>query len=243
VKIFTLGRFDIVIDDRIIDGKNKGLNKQLELLKALISFGGKDVNEQKLSDVLWPDTDGDQAKQNLNTTLYRLRKLFQGHDVIILRNKQFSLDSRFCWLDTWAISDLLSKTDKMIGHSGECVQLLENICELYQSAFLSGEDSNWLLSLREKLHAQVIDKIVKLSIHLEKEDQLEHASNGYNKLLEIDFLIEEAYQGLMRSYSRQGKKANAIAVYQKCKSVFNQVLGVGPSSATEELYTKIITSS
>jgi ATP/maltotriose-dependent transcriptional regulator MalT/DNA-binding SARP family transcriptional activator len=243
VKIFTLGRFDIVIDDQIIDGKNKGLNKQLELLKALISFGGKDVNEQKLSDVLWPDTDGDQAKQNLNTTLYRLRKLFQGHDVIILRNKQFSLDSRFCWLDTWAISDLLSKTDKMIGHSGECVQLLENICELYQSAFLSGEDSNWLLSLREKLHAQVIDKIVKLSIHLEKEDQLEHASNGYNKLLEIDFLIEEAYQGLMRSYSRQGKKANAIAVYQKCKSVFNQVLGVGPSSATEELYTKIITSS
>lgn len=243
VKIYTLGRFDIIVDDHTADEIKKGINKQLELLKALISFGGKDVNEQKLSDALWPDADGDQAKQNLNTTLYRLRKLFQGHDVIILRNKQLSLDARLCWLDTWALSDLLTTVDNVINQKDrcdECAQLLANLCELYQSIFLSGEDSSWLLSLREHLHSQFIDKVIKLSAYLQETGQLCQAINGYQKLLGVDPLIEEAYQGLMRCYIKLDKRSNAVAVYQKCKTVFNQELGVEPSAVTEKLFAKAI---
>jgi len=45
----------------------KGSTKPLAMLKALIALGGKEVEEEQISDILWPDADGDMAHQSWAT--------------------------------------------------------------------------------------------------------------------------------------------------------------------------------
>ncbi len=61
IKLYTLGRFALEVDGMALALGSKKQNKPLELLKALIAFGGKAVTEEKLTDALWPEADGDAA--------------------------------------------------------------------------------------------------------------------------------------------------------------------------------------
>ena len=80
-KIFTLGRFEILIEDKPIDA-TRLQKKPLILLKALIALGGEGVGEETLSELLWPDAEGDAAYTSFRTTLFRLRRSL-GSDAIL----------------------------------------------------------------------------------------------------------------------------------------------------------------
>ena len=62
VRIRTLGRFEVIIDGVSLQSSGKSQRKLLELLKALVAFGGEQVNIDKLSDALWPDAEGGLAR-------------------------------------------------------------------------------------------------------------------------------------------------------------------------------------
>ena len=51
--------------------------KPLELLQAIVAFGGKEVLSETLCDALWPDSDGDTAGAALRMTISRLRRLLR----------------------------------------------------------------------------------------------------------------------------------------------------------------------
>ncbi|MBW1729117.1 MAG: hypothetical protein JRJ62_16450, partial [Deltaproteobacteria bacterium] len=60
IQIFTLGRFELIIDGTPFKFPKKAQKKPLEMLKVLISFGeGQEVGKPWLCDILWPEADGD----------------------------------------------------------------------------------------------------------------------------------------------------------------------------------------
>jgi hypothetical protein len=59
LKVFTLGRFAILRDGEPLQFTRKVQQKPLSLLKALIALGGKEVREERIADLLWPESDGD----------------------------------------------------------------------------------------------------------------------------------------------------------------------------------------
>ncbi len=61
-RIYTLGQFELERDGHMVKFTGKVQQKPLQLLKALIAFGGRSVPEEQLSDALWPDADGDLAQ-------------------------------------------------------------------------------------------------------------------------------------------------------------------------------------
>jgi LuxR family maltose regulon positive regulatory protein len=52
IRIYTLGRFEIISDDKPLEYAGKEQKKPLEMLKALIARGGRDVPEERLTDAL-----------------------------------------------------------------------------------------------------------------------------------------------------------------------------------------------
>ena len=86
--------------------------RPLALLKTLISLGGRNVSEARLTELLWPDADGDLAHQSFTAALSRLRKLLGTDDALVLKDGRLSLSNRHCWVDAWAFERFLAQAEK-----------------------------------------------------------------------------------------------------------------------------------
>ena len=81
------------------------------MLKALIALGGKDVREEQLADLLWPEADGDQAHSAFTTTLSRLRQLIGSEKAIEVLEGKATLSPRYSWVDVGALERIFSEAE------------------------------------------------------------------------------------------------------------------------------------
>ena len=112
VKVYTLGRFGLLVDDRPVEFGRKVQQKPLALLKALVALGGREVPEAKLTEFLWPEADGDLAHNSFEVALSRLRKLLGTDEALTLKEGRLSLSNRQCWVDVWAFARSLGQAEK-----------------------------------------------------------------------------------------------------------------------------------
>ncbi len=247
VKVYTLGRFSITVDGKPMPVGRRGRHQRpLALLKVLIAFGGKTVSQTALSDALWPEAEGDAARRDFDTTLYRLRRLIGDEKVVVLEGGRLTLDSRYCWLDIWALERHLGQLDRILkdGTGGHDLQTLlaltDQVFSLYQGPFLreDGEES-WSLLCRERIHSRTMTLLDRLGRHWEEAERWEQAITVYQKCLTIDPMAEEFYQRLMVVYNKLDRRAEALAVYQRCRNVLATLLRISPSSATEAIHREL----
>ncbi len=154
VKVTTLGKFEIVVNDQPVTFGRKIPRRVLALLQALIACGGADVPELTLIDALWPEADGDRAYRSYATTLHRLRKLLGDEKTIIVQDSKITLNADICWVDVWAFERLLDQATQA-DEAGESVQgrdLRKQARQLYSGPFL-GDDAEkpWATRTRERL--------------------------------------------------------------------------------------------
>jgi DNA-binding SARP family transcriptional activator len=131
LKIYTLGRFEIVRDARPLQHPRKSPRMPIELLKAVISGGVRGISEDRLSDALWPDADGVTAHQAFATTLHRLRQLLGDEKAVLLRDGRVAVDWRSCWVDAFVFEALLERRALREKQFPEAVRLTEKALALY----------------------------------------------------------------------------------------------------------------
>jgi LuxR family transcriptional regulator, maltose regulon positive regulatory protein len=230
IKVYTLGRFEILLDDKPPRFSRKAPKKALTLLKALVALGGRDVAEEQIADVLWPDEEGDTASRALTTMLHRLRGLLGIREAISQRGGRLSIDTAICWVDAFAFEHVLTQSDP-------CT---ERAVHFYRGAFLpQEEDASWAVSTRERLRARFVDAVGTHADTLERQGRVEEALQCYRKGLEADDLVERFYQGLMRCYDRLERRTEVASAYQRLRQLLSIRLGARPSPATERLYQQI----
>jgi len=243
LKVYTLGRFALVLDNEALRFRGKVQKKPLELLKALIAMGGRQVSHERISDVLWPDADGDAAQISFKTTLHRLRKLI-GAQAIFVQDGKVTLDDRYCWSDVWAFDRLLTRLESVIvDHLSTPAELnaaLEHCAALHQGPFLCRDSEYpWSLSLREKLRSRWLRALRSSITLLGHQGECESVVHWLAKAIEVNPLAEESYRGLMACLAGQGQRAEALALYQHCHAVLATELDIEPSAKTLELYQAI----
>jgi len=242
LKMNTLGRFELIRDGKPVHFKGKVQKKPIEMLKALIAFGCRDVSEERIVDALWPEALGDAARSAFSTTLQRLRQLIGNDKVLHLRDGRLSLDFRLCWVDAWTFEQALLEGDNVskIGQAGEEVRFFEEAFALYRGDFMAGDEKySWTISPRERLRGKFIRLVSRIGKHWENRGSHDMAAEYYLRGLEVDNLAEEFYQHLMTCYQRQGRRAEALAVYCRCRETLASTFGVAPSTQTESIYRKL----
>jgi LuxR family maltose regulon positive regulatory protein len=245
LKIYTLGRFEIIKDGKPIRFSGKVQKKPLSLLKALIALGGRDVREDRIADLLWPESDGDASHISFLTTLHRLRKLLDHEKAIQYREGRLTLNDRYCWVDVWAFEQILGQVESQWkdGLRETAVQFTEKALEMYKGPFLAEEmEQPWAISMRERLISKFLRNLSRLAHHWGEVGEWEKAVEYYEKGLEVNDLIEELYQQLMTCYQRLGRKAEALAVYHRCRKTLHAALGIEPSPKTEVIYRSLVTN-
>ena len=237
VKVYTLGRFGLLAEDRPVEFGRKVQQRPLELLKALIALGGRGVPEVKLAEHLWPEADGDLAHHSFTVALSRLRKLLGKEEALVLKEGRLSLSNRHCWVDVWAFERSLGQAEKARkeGRGTEANRYFEKALSLYRGPFLHFEELPWAISLREKLLGGFLGAVTHLGRCYEEAARWEEAISCYGKGLEADDLAEELYRRLMVCHLRQGQEAKALSVYRRCRRTLSSVLGVDPSSETRAI--------
>lgn len=272
LKIFTLGQFVLLKEGESINFSGKVQRKPLELLKAVISLGGREVSEDQVTDILWPDAEGDMAHQTFDTTLHRLRRLL-GNDMAIKRQGgQLTLDDKYCWVDIWAFERIVENIEDVFKRTGETEQekngksldtspsgslsppftisqtevarLSGKIFSIYKGSFLPSDARYlWTVSTRERLRNKFSSLIVMMGDFLEQSGLWKDASGHYHTAIETDDLTEEFYQRLMVCYYQLDQYAKAIEVYQRLKATLSAHFGIKPSRTTEVLYKALISKN
>ncbi len=237
IDIYTMGRFSLVKASGPLHFGRKAKKKPIHLLKAIIALGGRGLPKEIVADALWPDSEGDKAAQVLATTLHRLRKLLEIPDVIQLDQGCLSINRELCAIDIWKFERLCGAADKLWMRKDSlptAIKLSHEAIGLYKGNFLAEDsDETWTLVQREKLRSKYMRCVGKLGYHYERHDDFESAVECYQKSIEANGMAEEPYRRLMACYNRMGLKAEALSVYQQCRSILTSVHGLKPSYDTE----------
>jgi len=246
VRIYTLGRFSLMVHDEPVSITGKTQKKPLLLLKAMIALGGRDIKEETLADVLWPDAEGDAGHNAFTTTLARLRRLIGDDSAIQLSGGRVSLDNRTCWVDRWAFERLCSRTETVlekIQNGQPDVRPLKTMASkaanLYKGPFLaSDEDQPWTVAARERLRGKFLHLTSQAGTFLAQEGDDEAAIRYFRKGLEAESLAEYLHQSLISAYLRQNRLAEALAAFKQCRKILDSH-SIPLSQKTENLKRQI----
>ncbi len=247
VKLYTLGRFELVIRGKKIKFTGKSQERPMSLLKAIVALGGRKVNSFNLAEALWPDSEGATGQQTLATTLHRLRRLIGVDEAVTFSKNSVTLNPKIFWVDIWAVEramgDISPRLDYGLRNDGNVTNIspqVEKTLDLYKGHFLSQDGhGSWSITPRERLRSKFIRNLKNYCAYLESQNEDKKAIKWYLKALELENLAEELYLGLIMCYHRLGQKADAISTYNRCKQVLSDVLGVEPSPATEAIWEKL----
>ena len=235
VRIYTLGRFGVVIDGQRLRFERKAQRRPLELLMALISLGGRDVSEPHLSEMLWGDGEADSARAALKSTLFRLRKLL-GDETLLLQDNRLSLNPNRVWVDAWAFERRAAHAE--FAHTP--APDVERMLALYQGPFLGdAEGAPWALPARERLRTKLLRALTEASRQHLQDGRPAQALRLLEKGLEADPLAEELYCSQMCAHAALGQRAAALAAYQRCQQMLSTQLGIDPGPRTQAIYQAV----
>jgi DNA-binding SARP family transcriptional activator len=247
LKIYTLGQFKLERDGKRLVFPGKAPQKAFFLLKALIALGGREVRQEQVIDLLWPESEGDTAHIAFKTLLSRLRQLLGVKDVITLQGGKVGFNPEFCWVDTWAFEKRFSRAKeawedkRSADRLGKATRLTEAALAVYKGHFLRCDEGyDWTSPQRERIRRKFLFLTNKLGEHMLETKNWKEAVEHYEKAIEIDPLPEEFHQNLMMGYLQLGQCHEGIAVYRRFRKNISGGTGMVPSRKIEALYQSLL---
>jgi ATP/maltotriose-dependent transcriptional regulator MalT/DNA-binding SARP family transcriptional activator len=245
-QVSTLGGFTLLHESKPVEFSSKGPGRPLELLKVLIALGGQNVRSDQLADALWPRVDADYAHKSFTTTLHRLRRIFEDDEALTLRETRLTLDPRLVWVDTWALEQLLAELEGALreprARAAPVLRALtEEALALYRGPFLPDESEQpSFIACREQIRGKLLRYLSRVARWWEDNGMAEAATDCYLRCIDADPLCEAFYRHLMLSYQRRGERAEALATYERLRTMLSTRLKVMPSPETQSVYTALL---
>ena len=256
LKISLFDPLQIILDDEPISDFR--MRKVVAMLVYLAAAPAIAHRRETLMTLLWPGMPDTSAHANLRQVLFHLRKAIPDFVVgdttisLLLANRhtiQLNPDAPI-WIDTSQLDALLEQVQVHDHHSlltcNQCQENLEAAVELYTGHFLADfylDDSNefeeWAEIERQKYLRRTLDALETLTAIAIRQQAYAVAQAHAERQLALDEYREGAVQQLMEILARNGQRNEALAVYERCRRLFYEELGMDPSARTTELYEQI----
>jgi DNA-binding SARP family transcriptional activator len=251
IRVHTLGAFGIERQGAPSAAPRKESRKPLDLLKLLVALappGGGPLPVDRLCAALWPDAQGDAARNSFDNTLHRLRKLLGGERLVSLQAGGLSLDAGACWTDVAALDAALAALHARTAGAGAgadvdadaALALADRALALYRGALLAGEDDlPEIVSARARIEARYTRHLASAGAWLERANRHAQAARVYERILEQQPLAEDICRRLIRCLLTLGRRAEAFDAYRRCRQQLLVLLNLRPAAETEALVDPI----
>jgi predicted ATPase/DNA-binding SARP family transcriptional activator len=244
LKIEMLGTFRLAVGGVSVEATRWARRKSKMLLKLLALQPQHQLHREQIIELLWPDQGGNAAVNNLYKTVHAARRalepeLVSGNDshFVLTQDQQIMLRAPHeLWVDTEVFQRLASDALKRAD-----VRACEAALSLYQGDLLTEDPyEDWISAHREQLR-QTYDGLLSKFSKLYKElGQYERSVSLLKELIARDVSNEQAYRQLMLLYALQGKRHEALRLYEQCRSVLRREIGTEPDKTTIGVYEQII---
>lgn len=240
VQVGTLGRFGVCVAARPLEFARKVPKRPLSVLKAIIALGSPGVCEHRLADALWPDSEGDAARQALNMALHRLRRLLGRPRAVVVRDGRVGLDPRLCRVDVWEFERLTASLEDRSATADDAAHSLRRIFALYRGEFLYGDEDPWLIPARERLREKFVRGVATQAECLGQAGRWHEKLNFLRRAIDVDERAEAFYQGIMRATLHLDRKAEGLAVYRRLARTFQVQQCAAPNTDSERLRRSLL---
>jgi DNA-binding SARP family transcriptional activator len=214
-------------------------------LVCLLALRGRSGIDRGLAaELLWPDSDGRHARQNLSTALWRLQSadptlesLFSTANAAQLRfGDDVRLLTDFDRFERRA-QGLLAQRGPV---GAAMVRRALRAERLYRGDAFPSVEGDWAFIERERLRNLYLDLLYRVATVHEERGELGEAIRCAQKLAHQDVYREDVHRFLMRAHVKAGNRAKAIAQYRVCEGEIGAGLGLRPMPETIELYEQLV---
>ncbi|MFO1318113.1 MAG: BTAD domain-containing putative transcriptional regulator [Burkholderiales bacterium] len=226
VRVRTLGRFEVLLDDAPLTLGRKVPKRLLELLKSICALGGQDVPLARLADAMFPDQDADVAEDSMRVSLQRLRKLLGSDTHVTLRDGRVSLNPATVWVDAVAFRQAVS------GASSD--DQTRDALSLYAGPLLADDEAVWAIGPRESLRDLFLRKAARLAESDVSAGRWAPALHGYRRCADTDVLNESFCQGVLRCCHALGLAAEGETAYRRTEEALRATFGRAPGERTRQ---------
>jgi DNA-binding SARP family transcriptional activator len=249
LEIHCLDGFQVRFGDERVERWES--TKARSLLQYLMIKPRKPVAKEELMEALWPDCDPKVSSNNLKAAMHGLRQTFnnlldkeQNFPYIIYTQGTYQINPNiFLWLDVEQFEQHW-QTGRHLQSGGEENNAMREFRlaeELYKGDYLEDDPyEEWTLLRREALHDIYLNILSKLAENCLQTADYENCIAYCIKTLDKDNCREDAYQRVMRCYTRLGLRNRAIQWYEICRKTIATQLDTEPDQATVKLYQQLV---
>jgi DNA-binding SARP family transcriptional activator len=246
LNVTLLGVFRLSsIDERIWSDLGPGGRG---LASFLLTYPDRPHRRERLADLFWPELDADRGRRALNSAVWRLRKLLApasankdgrnlrtvGLETILERTPWLDIDS---WALQQATAVALGEPEAIL--EPEKLKEIAAVLYRYEGPFLDGDDGDWVLEERERLHSQFVRATLVVVRRLGSYSLYHDAIQLARHALRFDPFREELVRLLIVLLALDERRFEAIRYYESWSDLLQRELGISPLAATRAVLSEI----
>lgn len=246
LKVTLLGEASFSVDGTVI---RSDLGPAGRLLACyLFEFMGRPHRRERLADLFWGELEPKKARSAMNTAVWRMRKMLDlggkgnGRRLVTIGEDVFLEPCTSVQVDTQALQGLskraLGKPQGAIRSptdEGEIGAAIDS----YGGPFMDGDDGDWVLQERERLHSIFVRSTLELMRYAARLGEHERALEYGQRIIETDPLRESVQRDVMLLLVLTGQQAKALVAYQNLRRILKADLGIEPMPDTKRLHQEI----
>ena len=242
LKIKLFGNLQITAAGSLVTGVDTP--RLHSLLAWLLLQADVPQPKERVASLLWPDSSGPQARTNLRQLLHHLKRALPASNDL-LRADHFSVQwerDASCTIDVVEFQAALAEAAKAFERQDRQAESawLKKAINIYTDDLLPVVYDEWLVPIRQDLHAQLSTALHRSASLLETFGDVRSAIACVDKLVAQDVTAESSYQLLMRLHIANGDRASAVRTYHQCKVVLRRELGIQPGPHTIALFQIVL---
>ncbi|MCX6046368.1 MAG: BTAD domain-containing putative transcriptional regulator, partial [Chloroflexi bacterium] len=249
LEIFLLGTPQIYVDGVEVTAFN---TRKDRALLAYLAVTGTLHSRETLAGLLWSELPEASARRNLRHTLSHLQKvigppwLTVARGVALTKEHPWSVDVQT--LRTTVESLISGQSVATSGNDPETIERLNRVLDLYRGEFLQGfylqhaeHFEEWVLAQREASRLLALQGLEALVERCLLQGAYGVGLTATRRLLQLEPWSEPAHCLQMQLLAQSGRRADALAQYERCRQVLAAELRIEPLPTTTALYHQIQT--
>lgn len=248
LRIYLSGRMTVESGDHRVGPEGFPGQQGRTAFAFLVSQMGQPVPRGELAEAIWPDARPDSWTTALSAIVSKLRSVLgeiglDGKAVLVPAAGCYELRlPSSTWVDHDVASDNIHEAEAAL-KSGDPRSAYGPSAVAHHIArrpFLPGEDAPWIVAKREKLRSILIRALeCRASVYLWNEEHA-LAVEAARDVVHLRPFRESGYRLLMKAHAAGGNSAEALWVYERCRTLLAEELGVGPSEQTRVVHAEVL---